>query len=1505
MAEKISVDIQHKIKDLESGKAVSFESYLDESKGGHGHRPLSKELEKYLKDQNAVFLSATQVSSLLETGYVSMEKEIEALNNLMKTLKIGTKEYEDTAKRLDDVTQKLNNSKAKGPSGDTIHKLLEMSDKYGVDLGDPNAYKKIEELAKKNQEDAEKLAVLRYKNEEIRQYNLKKAIATANIIKKERTAAGMVGGETEKSRSIMKKIGGQVYVVSGSTDWTDEKAGKIGDYKTTRIVNPKHNLIQSNVNSVLLKASGAIKGNAPIQSRVISLPLDKMGRVVGTQGVYNVNVGSYEENMKMIEQAIEVYNKQRTPESVRIPGSFQSRLLPVDLGGGKSTWQLNGVQISDLGKNVEKGWLTPKEIESMVDMLPSDEREHFVRMLYSKANYKQGEKKESDSYYRRGAGFDKIREAIKNPYQNIGEDSSTYVTYAGKSLTKWASEFKKASDEYKKEIIDNIVKDVKTTGKDYHDLAAKLFYGQKYKDEEYYSTEFVNALRDTGLFTRSGSDYYKFIETEDMNATLHNGNAIRKIGTPFETSEKPSFFHEYLRTTPDEFQLEEERNKSLIADERNPLSIYEHGDEKLDEKSLAWRVTRIVNFAKRLDAAFEKIAKETDSDVEDVRGSFLENNPYAAFRYKRSQELASTYDANTTKEGIKQWIDNNLNDNFPEEENIRTSFAELYKNKDLETTITDSKGRRRKVSVLDNFLKTLGYGPKTSEEKNTQFGLKTISGIIDDEYELGTLASEKREFERQIEDGVSEMEDYRLGKIGGEIAKEIGVEPGDAEVTNEDELRVLSELLSSKKYHQGAKQIEFLISDLRKYSKETGEDPEDILRSFELNDNGRFVTRLDALKNKNTYDRTAWSFGKKIKQIITDNEFKTEYENRLEDLEHPAIEDLAKEKVDEIINYNSKFTNEELLEAVENIRKSEKKIGDEDGFLSSDEMVPPSDEPPIFHDAIVEDKKKLTIGIDEAIAETKKDVEATKEIVESKSNAADALEAVVSEVTQQIPTSTNAKKARGRRGGKTPSIPQSNDGGPLPVFATSIDKADLSKAKATTITTDYLGNTVGKTYKYMAEKIFANYGPGGLQAWMEKAKEQGLEKSSDELIGILTKVPSYKKSSGGLSKAGRNAFDEIMSDTFGQTYQPKQGLGAVLNETKGIHEDTAAIRKMLGNGELVSVAASKDSVGGGGFLPPENDDGGIGGASVFTDKTSKKTSKKSDRVKAYLDLEKQQSSLRLKIGKETDEDVVDKYQKLIEDIQISKDKLGEFSKEEQDIINAEKAKLELNESFKLQQILINNTKKAETKETKDLAAQESTNAKDYQNYLNQRLAILTKIEQAQAQANITVGREKIAAEGVVEQRNIELQYLDKKNEALSQIMASTQKAAKEDMDYNQALKVSSMRQEVLLSKKGATSLWTVMANDIKRATMRVTDFGIAAKMLNSIPQSIKQIVQVTKELDAAMTNIRIVGGYNEEQAKSLMKSYTELGRTLGATTTEIAIGMNDWLNKSLGQYKLL
>ena len=116
---------------------------------------------------------------------------------------------------------------------------------------------------------------------------------------------------------------------------------------------------------------------------------------------------------------------------------------------------------------------------------------------------------------------------------------------------------------------------------------------------------------------------------------------------------------------------------------------------------------------------------------------------------------------------------------------------------------------------------------------------------------------------------------------------------------------------------------------------------------------------------------------------------------------------------------------------------------------------------------------------------------------------------------------------------------------------------------------------------------------------------------------------------------------------------------------------------------------------------------------------------------------------------------------------------------------------------------------------------------------------------------------------------------------------------KEQVALNQQL----YKLQALKQTRGATSIWDVMANDIKRATMRIADFGIAAKVLNKIPQDIQKVIQYTKELDAAMTNIRIVGGYNEEQARNLMRSYTELGRTLGATTSEIAQGMNDWLRQ--------
>lgn len=100
--------------------------------------------------------------------------------------------------------------------------------------------------------------------------------------------------------------------------------------------------------------------------------------------------------------------------------------------------------------------------------------------------------------------------------------------------------------------------------------------------------------------------------------------------------------------------------------------------------------------------------------------------------------------------------------------------------------------------------------------------------------------------------------------------------------------------------------------------------------------------------------------------------------------------------------------------------------------------------------------------------------------------------------------------------------------------------------------------------------------------------------------------------------------------------------------------------------------------------------------------------------------------------------------------------------------------------------------------------------------------------------------------------------------------------------------------QALKQTRGATSIWDVMANDIRRATMRVADFGVAAKILNKIPQDIQKVIQYTKELDAAMTNIRVVTGASAEEAQTLARGYTQLAKELGITTVEVANSANEW-----------
>lgn len=73
--------------------------------------------------------------------------------------------------------------------------------------------------------------------------------------------------------------------------------------------------------------------------------------------------------------------------------------------------------------------------------------------------------------------------------------------------------------------------------------------------------------------------------------------------------------------------------------------------------------------------------------------------------------------------------------------------------------------------------------------------------------------------------------------------------------------------------------------------------------------------------------------------------------------------------------------------------------------------------------------------------------------------------------------------------------------------------------------------------------------------------------------------------------------------------------------------------------------------------------------------------------------------------------------------------------------------------------------------------------------------------------------------------------------------------------------------------------------------------GAIIKFLQLAKQGIRKLVNEAKQLDQAMTNLRIVTGANRDEASAMMSSYNKLAKELGATTKEVAASANEWLRQ--------
>lgn len=80
-------------------------------------------------------------------------------------------------------------------------------------------------------------------------------------------------------------------------------------------------------------------------------------------------------------------------------------------------------------------------------------------------------------------------------------------------------------------------------------------------------------------------------------------------------------------------------------------------------------------------------------------------------------------------------------------------------------------------------------------------------------------------------------------------------------------------------------------------------------------------------------------------------------------------------------------------------------------------------------------------------------------------------------------------------------------------------------------------------------------------------------------------------------------------------------------------------------------------------------------------------------------------------------------------------------------------------------------------------------------------------------------------------------------------------------------------------------------------TRMITQYFSLWRVLGKVRQEIQKVIQTTKQLDKAATDIRIVTGMNRQEVDNAILSYNKLAEELGTTTTALAQSANEWLRQ--------
>ena len=1524
----IKLTSEQKIEQLKSGKPVYADSFLDTSEGKHLYDVTDKTLQAFLKTQEVVRVSATELSKLYETGFRSFEDQIKYLedqrNKINTALKTATESekkslIEDGKKveeSLKSVIKFKDASDRKAPIGTAVHKLLEMAVKKEIDLSNEEAaLVAINKRLNLQKGSLPELSAI-YNPKDRDQNSFRYAIRAAKSLSSLMSEAQMVGGQAEKARTALIPANGKIYMISGTSDW--DAKGRLGDYKTTSVFDPTHNMIQTVVNAFLKRMeSGDL--DEVIAGQVLHLPLTAWGGQKSGGSIYKVQPGTYKEDLGFIMGMIDVMEGKKKREDVHVPGSYSSTAIYTTEESSRG--QLKGTKYAGEWMS---SWLKrdPQIVEDMLANLDQKSREKFIRSLFSMGD---------SGYYRTGNTADFLRNKYAKGY------------FSNSSLSQMQKYWGK--DQYK----DVIAKVIEEKAEQDPGIIYGLIYGNR--DYGSISDEFYDWVKTTSKKTS------RYLDLVSGLGSLGSGQ------TP--TEEEKQWLDQgrskYQKWQPDVFELAEAQDVARL--EQAEGEIKELPSQREVEKSINELISFVTYYSKIIDLVHKYMEQSGIVGDEEYESKMIES-----FLAKRETEMGyqggyekfvsskELYNAlmEPKKEKIRelQELVEEAKDRLEKEDTQENRDALISLVKELEEAQSNERNitLREIMALLQQKASSIDDGKITDRERKTLNKLdyykrigywSMISDIYDKRMSYFSKGAPQFTYSSDIQKLLEQpqnVEEFIFEKQKKEAANKL--------LFPEDERRQKKELERRFKKHQEELDAATPAADIL--------TPEQFTVS-EI---------LDKIQNE--------YFGTKIGRTIIDT---------------PQIDKIRNVLIENIINQGESF--EDFLSDVKSGEKLNRsgfgwmrKLFSSEGFVGFEEKIDEDYDRYMERSSRARETEIDEKAMSRATSDIKKRIQRVSILNQNMSGLEDFFQKEIQERIEkekefkepgenwwyqiQPDTGESPKWFRTSQDMSKYLVKGSNYPGAIvsgslgkrfysgeliqtsrtrpwatyyeghdpysdsfdvmrydvtPDISQKIEKNEEISDNLSDIISEAVAeateevadkkNVSQKIAEKTVEKIENNEGSPDLakkrsdaakRGWETRRRKQSFYGGSGDTLSSISGVGDHpvhvivdgttkgdftdKKKVAEMWDSEGRLISYITKEINKRTSDKPRGASQ-LDVIKQIKEDT---------GKVVDMMASQPPATGGSDLPSINEPPSGGGFSSKGDGDKEKSPEKALKSE-YIKYLKEKYDLLIKI---------DNLEHKQEQAEARKEDVTGIRKDIKILKNAEKSietemmsdrfsGLSEDETIKKAEDIQKHRRQSKANTLGVGDAEDTLNA--FEKYATKRMKLESEIEQAQLKASTTVGNEKKAWENVVALKQQSLKESEDTYEILKkQAVGVDKNRAKEIIDAVDQQKAILSAQK-FAGNRGNRTIFDVIKSDIQRATMRITDFGLAARVLNTARKEIQQVYQNILKLDEAMTNLRIVTGSNTEQAKSMMNTYNDLAMQLGTTTQAVAQSAAEWLRQ--------